>query len=74
MNKEPEPKRGRPHTSVDDLRDLSDFCQNWPTLSGKVKADSLADTGLEPDQVAVVQWLAKLADRICPTEDFTGLR
>ena len=52
------------------IRDLSDFCQKWPSLRSLFLSDNF-DESLEKDDVKhVVEWLVLLADRVC-LEDVT---
>lgn len=50
------------------LRDLSDFCQQWPDLKLLVEDGRLERAPLESDTVEVIGWLRDLADRVCPGE------
>jgi hypothetical protein len=42
-----------------EIRDLSDFCQQWTGLRELVGADDLARSGLSQQQQDVVNWLAR---------------
>jgi hypothetical protein len=50
------------------LRDLSDFCQQWPDLKLLVEDSRLERSPLESETVEVIGWLRDLADRVCPGE------
>lgn len=51
------------------LRDLSDFCQQWPALRRTVTDDSFAALEMPDDARQVVHWLVQLADRVHQDED-----
>jgi hypothetical protein len=55
-----------------EIRDLSDFCQQWTGLRELVEADDLARSGLSQQQLDVVNWLRELADRVCKFEKFSN--
>lgn len=59
---------GRP---AGEIRDLSDFCQQWDGLRKLIEAHSLEQSSLSPEQQDVVNWLRELADRVCKFEKFS---
>ena len=68
-------ERLRSHDTCRDgreIRDLSDFCQQWTGLRELVEADDLARSGLSQQQLDVVNWLRELADRVCKFEKFSN--
>ena len=56
--------------SIEKLRDLSDFCQNWPELRALLTAECDGTAVENQSKQAIVNWLVLLADRVCATEDF----
>ncbi|WP_193371353.1 hypothetical protein [Pelagibius marinus] len=46
------------------LRDLSDFCQHWPSLRDAVSEESLQSLDVPDDVRQILVWLVRLADRV----------
>lgn len=49
---------------LDDLRDISDFCTQWPQLK-PVLEQELDDVELSNELTKMITWLSTLADRVC---------
>ena len=65
-----EPHEVLEHNAVNvrDVRDLSDFCQNWPDIRELVDIKELRTTGTKESQIIVIGWLMHLADKVCSTD------
>ena len=55
---------------LEEIRDLSDFCEKWSELRPTVSDDSLAASSLPDQSREVIRWLTLLADRVCKIKDF----
>lgn len=57
-----------------EIRDLSDFCQQWQHLRRLVEAGDLEKSNLSGEQQEIVNWLRALADRVCKFEARSSFR
>ena len=48
-----------------DIRDLSEFCLEWPNLRECLNATAAPTEDWNPDAKNVLNWLIMLADRTC---------
>jgi len=58
-NNQPAAKR------IYDIRDLSDFCVNWPNFEDFVSDTDLKNSDLPPASQLTIGWLRELAQRVC---------
>ncbi len=54
---------------LDDLRDLSDFCNMWEHLRGTVVVGDEPVENLSPAGRMTLNWMILLADRACLSDD-----
>ena len=47
------------------IRDLSDFCNNWPQVRRWVSDDALGAASIHANTLTTIRWLVLLADRVC---------
>lgn len=59
--------------SLDDVRDLSDFCEAWPELREHVQLHIQSDAIEEAELRATLTWLCHLSDRICAQASDFGI-
>lgn len=50
---------------LDNIRDLSDFCLNWPILRKHFLSKNASLDQWDPDKREVLSWLICLADKTC---------
>ncbi len=70
MQKDKHPGTDRSDTATPvEIRDLSDFCQQWTTIRQSIENENNFAEQLDVDQRVIIDWLIKLADRVCQTEE-----
>lgn len=58
------------HLNSVNIRDLSDFCEQWPKLKMLAEVEINAAENLSPETKKILHWLSLLADKVCLSEDF----
>lgn len=51
--------------TVENLRDLGDFCLAWPEVRDLVGRETVEASNLPPASKALIAWLSSLADKVC---------
>lgn len=70
MPKTPQVQNDALRESLDGLRDLSDFCEEWTLLREAVCTDGEPVKDLSPEGVETLRWIIKLTDRACLSDEF----
>ncbi|MEZ5824957.1 MAG: hypothetical protein R3C97_09505 [Geminicoccaceae bacterium] len=52
-------------TEISEIRDLAEFCEEWPILRERVSGKSLAELTDDDETRTIIWWLANLADKVC---------
>ena len=50
---------------IDHIRDLSDFCVNWPNFEELVSDSDLENSDLPRASQLTIGWLRQLAQKVC---------
>ena len=50
--------------SIENIRDLGDFCESWPELRSLVMDYLESGAVSDPDVLATMTWLCHLSDRV----------
>lgn len=54
------------------IRDLSDFCTQWPDLRNLVATGQLDEAGMADETRRTIEWLTVLADKVCVVTNEAG--
>ncbi len=54
--------------NIENIRDLSDFCENWFELKELISDKNITRSNLDVETKQLVSWLRLLADRTCTLE------
>ena len=49
---------------ISDIRDLAEFCEEWPGIRDRVSDISVAEDVNDPEVREIVWWLTRLADKV----------
>ena len=70
MSETPQMQNDGLRETLENLRDLSGFCQEWTAMRKTVCDDGEPLKDLSPDGVETLRWTIKLTDRACLSDDF----
>lgn len=70
ISKDHRPNESKLEEVVQEVRDLSDFCQKWPAIKELMINADTGETECGAAERQVMVWLTHLADRVCLSGEY----